>query len=95
VQGTCRMVIGACNGGPFTRGVGAKMVQDFGGGNYHFGFVCILTSERCVWCVSGPPEKTVVSVASAKGGEESACLQEFPLSVVVRERMWLFINIWQ
>jgi hypothetical protein len=39
VQGTYRIVIGACNGGLFTRGAGAKMVQDFGGGNYYFGFI--------------------------------------------------------
>jgi hypothetical protein len=71
------------------------MVQDFGGGNYYFDFIGILTSERCIWCVSGPPEETVVSVASTKGGEESAYLQEIPLSIMVRERMWLLINIWQ
>jgi hypothetical protein len=36
-----------------------------------------------------------VSVASTKGGEESAHLQDFLLSVVARERMQLFVNFWQ
>jgi hypothetical protein len=48
MQGTYRIVIGACDGGLFTRGVEAKMVRYFGGGNYYFGFIGILTGERCV-----------------------------------------------
>jgi hypothetical protein len=48
MQGTHRVVNGGCNGGLFTRGVEAKMVQYFGGGNYYFGFIGILTSERCI-----------------------------------------------
>jgi hypothetical protein len=42
-----------------------------------------------------PAGETVVSVASAKGGKESAHLQDFPLSIVAWERMQLFANIWQ
>jgi hypothetical protein len=35
-----------------------------------------------------PAGETVVSVASTKGGEESAYLQDFLLSIMVRERMY-------
>jgi hypothetical protein len=34
-----------------------------------------------------PAGEPVVSVASTKGGGESACLQDFLLSVMARERM--------
>jgi hypothetical protein len=42
-----------------------------------------------------PAGETVVSVASTKGGEESACLQDFLLSIMAWERMQLFVNFWQ